>query len=126
VYIFHSPSTFLDKDRTSKNSIKFNPRYGRVDNPNVAPKDDCALRAFTIEMAAYIAPALSKTNWATLSQSAFQMNQCNGISYKIYQVSSSTKPFKTASEMKKTVCHYTVFVHDAKVMICSMEHLKVH
>jgi hypothetical protein len=65
-------------------------------------------------MAAYIAPALSKTNWATLSQSAFQMDQCNGISYKIYQVSSSTKPFKTASEMKKTVCHYTVFVHDAK------------
>jgi hypothetical protein len=89
------------------------PRYSTVGNPNISPEDDCALRAFTIEMAAYIAPAASKTNWTTLSQSAFQMNQCNGTSYTAYQPPSSAKPFKTAPDMKKGACHRTVFVHDS-------------
>jgi hypothetical protein len=65
-------------------------------------------------MAAYIAPVSSKTNWTTLSQSAFQMNQCNITSHTTYQPPSSAKPFKTAPEMKKSVCHHTVFVHDFK------------
>jgi hypothetical protein len=65
-------------------------------------------------MAAYIAPADLKTNWTTLSQSAFQMNQCNGTSQSAYQPPSSAKPFKTAPEMKKGACQHTVFVHDLK------------
>jgi hypothetical protein len=52
-------------------------------------------------MAAYIAPAALKTNWTTLSQSALQMDQCNGTSQSAYQPPSSAKPFTTAPEMKK-------------------------
>ena len=111
IYTFYNPVVCSNSDRTSESGIKINPRYRRVDNPNVAPKDDCALRAFTIEMAAYIAPTSLKTTWRTLSQSAFQMNQCNNISY---QPSRSGKPFKAASEIKKGVCHHTIFVHDAE------------
>ncbi|CAF3325044.1 unnamed protein product [Rotaria socialis] len=46
-------------------------RHGRVDNPNIQSGNGCALRAFTIEMVGYIAPALSKTNWTVLSQKCF-------------------------------------------------------
>jgi hypothetical protein len=90
------------------------PLYRTVGNPNISLEYDCALRSFTIEMAAYIAPASSKSNWTTLSQSAFQMNQCNGTSHTAYHPSSSAKPFKTAPEMPKGACHHTVFVHDSK------------
>ena len=69
-------------------------------------------RAFTIEMAAFVALSSSKTNWTTLGESAFQMNQCNGTSYTAYQPSSSTKPFETAPERKKSASHHPVFVHD--------------
>ncbi|CAF4423918.1 unnamed protein product, partial [Adineta steineri] len=55
--------------------------YSPVGNPNISPEYDCALRAFTIEMAAYIAPPAVKTNWTTLAESAFQMNQCNNTLY---------------------------------------------
>jgi hypothetical protein len=102
-------------DRPSKNLTEsYHPGYSTVGNPNILPEYDYALRAFTIEMAAYIAPASSKTNWTTLSQSAFQMNQCNGTSHTDYQPSSSAKPFKTAPEMNKGACHQTIFVHDLK------------
>jgi hypothetical protein len=102
-------------DRASKTLTQpYHPRYSTVGNPSVSPEDDCALRAFTIEMAAYIAPVVWKTNWTTLSQSAFQMNQCNGTSPIAYQPPSSAKPFKTAPEMEKGTCHQTVFVHDLK------------
>ncbi len=102
-------------DRASKTLTEsYHPRYSTVGNPNISPESDCALRAFTIEMAAYIAPTALKTNWTTLSQSAFQMNQCNGTSESAYQPPSSAKPFKTAQEMKKGACHHTVFVHDLK------------
>jgi hypothetical protein len=102
-------------DRTSKKLKElYHPRYSTVGNPNILPEYDCALRAFTIEMAAYIAPTPWKSNWTTFSQSAFQMNQCNGISPTAYQPSNDDKPFKTAPEMKKGACHHTVFVHDLK------------
>jgi hypothetical protein len=90
------------------------PRYTTTANPNVPLQYDCALRAFAIEMAAYIAPPSSKTNWTTLSQSAFQMNQCKTTSQTAYQASNSAKPFKTAPDMKKGACHHTVFVHNLK------------
>jgi hypothetical protein len=90
------------------------PRYTMVGNPNIPIEYDCALRAFAIEMAAYIAPAASKANWTALSQSAFQMNQCNTTSHTIYQPSSSAKPFETAPDMKKGQCQHKVFVHDLK------------
>jgi hypothetical protein len=100
-------------NRASKSSLKLpHPRYSTVGNPRISSEDDCALRAFGIEMAAYIAPASSKANWTALSQSAFQMNQCNGTSHTAYEPSSSAKPFRTASEMQKGACHHTVFVHD--------------
>ena len=102
-------------DRASNSLTEsYHPRYITVSNPNIPPEYDCALRAFTIEMAAYIAPVSSKTNWTTLSQSAFQMNQCNGTSHTTYQPSNSAKPFKTAPEMKKGACKHTVFVYDSK------------
>jgi hypothetical protein len=85
-------------------------RHGTVGIPNVPPAYDCALRAFTIEMAAYIAPTASKMNWTALSEIAFQMNQCN-VSYGAYKPSTATKRFKTAPEMKKEACLQTVFVH---------------
>ena len=89
-------------------------RYTAVRNPHIPLNDDCALRAFGIEMATYIAPASSKNNWTTLSYSAFQMDQCNATPYTAYQPSSSVKPFQGASETPKPICHSTVFVHDAK------------
>jgi hypothetical protein len=102
-------------DHASKTLTQsYHPRYSTVGNPNVRPEYDCALRAFIIEMTAYIAPASSKANWAALSQSAFQMNQCNGTSHSAHQPSSSAKPFKTAPDMKKGTCQHTVFVHDSK------------
>lgn len=91
------------------------PRYTTTTtNPNIPLEHDCALRAFAIEMAAYIAPPSTKTNWTTLSQSAFQMNQYNTTSQTAYQPLNSAKPFKTAPDMKKGTCHHTVFVHDFK------------
>jgi hypothetical protein len=99
--------------RASKSSLKLpHPRYSTVGNPHISSEDNCALRAFGIEMAAYIAPAASKANWTALSQSVFQMNQCNGTSHTAYQPSSSAKPFTAAPEMQKEACQHTVFVHD--------------
>jgi hypothetical protein len=102
-------------NRLTKDSYELpHPRYTTVGNLKVPHEYDCALRAFTIEMAAYIAPASSKANWTALTKSALQMNQCNNTLDTAYQPSSSAKPFKTAPEMKKGVCQHTVFVHDLK------------
>ena len=90
------------------------PRYATVGNLKVPRENDCALRAFTIEMAAYIAPASSKANWTALTRSALQMNQCNGTSFSAYEPSSPDKSFKTAPQMQKGACDHTVFVHDLK------------
>ncbi len=84
--------------------------HGTVGNPKVTPEEDCALRVFTIEMATYIQPNSSKSNWTALSESAFQMHQCN-VSYGAYIPSTATKPFDTDREMKKGACLRTVFVH---------------
>jgi hypothetical protein len=108
--VYNAYGTSID----SNNGDNYNLRHGRVDNPVVGPTYDCPLRAFTIEMAGYIAPAPWKANWTALSQSAFQMNQCNGISQSAYEPSSSAKPFKTAPEMPKDACQHTIFVHDFK------------
>jgi hypothetical protein len=85
VYIWHNSAIQSNDDCISETFAKVSPWLSTVDNPNVAPEDDCALRAFTIEMAAYIAPASSKMNWTTLSQSAFQMNHCNGTLHTGYR-----------------------------------------
>ena len=90
----------------------FHPRYTTAGNGKIPLDDDCALRAFIIEMATYIAPQASKTNWTKLSQSAFQMNQCNTTSHTTYQSSTSAEPFKTASEKKSRQCQQRIFVHD--------------
>ena len=63
-------------------------------------------------MAAYIAPSSSKSNWTALSESAFQMNQCDKNFSAMYRQKKSTKAFKTATETRKGACHHTVFVHD--------------
>jgi hypothetical protein len=74
------------------------PRHGAVGNPNVVRAYDCALRAFTIEMATYIKPNSSRTNWTALSESALQMQECN-MSYGAYEPPVTAKPFATAAEM---------------------------
>ena len=102
-------------DPLSKSFIESShPHYRTVGNPNIPLEYDCQLRAFTIEMASYIAPASVKANWTALSQSALQMNQCNHTSSTTYQPRSSAKHFRTAPNMKKGDCHHTVFVHDFK------------
>jgi hypothetical protein len=87
------------------------PLYGTVGNPNIAASDDCALRAFTVEMATYIQPNSSRSNWTALSESALQMNQCQ-VSHGAYEPSTATKPFEPVPKMKKEACLRTVFVHD--------------
>jgi hypothetical protein len=72
------------------------PRHGTVGNPNIVPEYDCALRAFTIEMATYIKPNSSISNRTALSESALQMHECNA-SYRAYEPSAATKPFETAT-----------------------------
>jgi hypothetical protein len=90
------------------------PHYGIVGNQSIPLEIDCALRAFTIEMAAYLAPAASKANWTALTRSALQMNRCNGTSNTDYEPSTSAKPFETTPEMQKRTCQHTIFVHDRK------------
>ena len=89
-------------------------QYSTPGNPYILPEYDCALRAFAIEMAAYIAPASLKTNWTTLSESAFQMNQCNITSHIAYEPPSSAKPLKTAPKLENITCHQTIFVSDSE------------
>jgi hypothetical protein len=86
------------------------PHHGTVDNPNIAANHDCSLRAFTIEMATYIQPNSSKSNWTALSESALQMDECK-TSHGAYEPSTASKPFETVPEMKKGACVRTVFVH---------------
>ncbi|CAF0854612.1 unnamed protein product [Adineta steineri] len=89
--------------------------YSTVGNPNISSEYDCALRAFTIEMAAYIAPPAVKTNWTTLTQSAFQMNQCNNTLYSTYQPSNHHhKAFNTPLKTNQQTCYHKIFVHDIK------------
>jgi hypothetical protein len=99
-------------DRLSKHFTES--LHSTVGNPYIPLEYDCALRDFAIEMAAYIAPALSKANWTILSQIALQMNQCNNTSHTTYQSSSSAKSFKIAPEIAKGACHHIVFIHDSK------------
>ena len=101
-------------DQLQSSIESFYTDYHTFGNPNVPPEYDCAVRAFNIEMAAYIAPPALKTNWTKLSQSAFQMKQCNITSDAAFQPSSSARPFKIAPDMKKGLCQHTVFVHDGK------------
>ena len=84
-----------------------------ADNPNVAAEYDCALRAFIIEMATYIQPNSSKSNWTALSLSALQMDQCN-VSNKVDELSTANKPLDTMVEIRNEACFRTVFVHDEK------------
>ena len=85
---------------------------GTAANPNIPLEYDCALRAFTVEMAGYIAPVPWKTNWTALVQSAFQMNLCNTTSHRIGDPPHSFGSFTTTSPIQRDVCEHTVFVHD--------------
>ena len=88
------------------------PLYKTAGNQYVATEYDCALRAFLVEMAAYISPPSFKSNWTMLSQSALQMNQCNNTQYTTDKRSTSRKAFNTPPEMVKGVCLQTIFVDD--------------
>ena len=102
-------------DRFSQDLTElYNSHNNSMSDQDIPLEYDCALRAFTIEMAAYIAPAPLKANWTTLSQNAFQMSQCNTSVSASYQKSSSAKPFSTAPEPIRRACHHTVFVHSSK------------
>lgn len=99
---FSFVSSILSKDLP----FEYFRNAGRFDNPKIAPEYDCALRAFTIEMAAYIAPPSSKASWTSLSESAFQMHKCN------VTFSSPTKQFESALPTSTDTCQYSVFVDD--------------
>lgn len=88
------------------------PLYTTVGNSKIPPDDDCALRAFTIEMAGYIAPTSSRTKWMALSESALQMNQCNTTSHNDYKPLRSDKSFESVPNIKQSPCYHTIFVHD--------------
>jgi len=103
---------FVDRSNGDDLLKRSHPEYYSVSNPYIPLTYDCPLRAFAIEMAGYIAPPVSKTNWTTLAQSAFQMHECNS-SYS-YQPSNSTKPFKSAPELNKGNCQRRIFVHDSQ------------
>jgi hypothetical protein len=87
-------------------------RFGTVDNVNVHPNDDCALRAFVIEMATYIAPVSSRSNWNNLSRSALQMNECHDKLHVDLEFVNTTKTFEKTNEIKRDACQHAVFVHD--------------
>jgi hypothetical protein len=89
------------------------PRYGTVRNFNIPLPYDCALRAVTVEMASYIQPNVSRSNWTALSESALQMNECNGQSYRVHKSSNTQKPFEAMQTTKKNNCFRTIFVQDA-------------
>ena len=97
----HAPEKSIDSSHI---------RHYSVSNPTIPLDIDCALRAFTVEMAAYIAPPSWKVNWTTLAQSAFQLDRCNTTD----QPQTSTEPFKAESSMTKEICQHSVFVHDAQ------------
>lgn len=86
---------------------------GTVNNPNITPGYDCALRAFTIEMAGYIQPYSSKSNWTTLSENAFQMNECVNQSYRTYESSKIRKHFQAQQSPRTNYCFESVFVDSA-------------
>lgn len=117
IYVFYAKSIDVDTDHAEESPFDSridHPLYVTVGNPRVEPKDDCALRAFTIEMAAYIAPATLKNNWTSVSETALQMNECNTTSYKISQFSDVSRQFKPATNRNKGICYHTLFVHDIK------------
>ncbi|CAF3264826.1 unnamed protein product [Rotaria socialis] len=104
---------FTHSSYTTKHFSKlYHPGYSTVGNLNVPLEYDCALRAFIIEMARYIAPPSSQTYWTELSQSAFQMNQCNNVSIAKNTWKNRTKSFKIAPEIQRTTCYHRIFVHD--------------
>ena len=111
VIIFASPSY---SDHQSKPPIgSHDSRSRTISNPNIPLEVDCPLRAFGIEMAAFIAPPSVKANWTALSRSAFQMNECNITSHTAYEPLSSGNSFQTALEIQKGTCHQTIFVHSS-------------
>ena len=117
LYLFYVKSIPVDTVKPAESAVDpkpYHPLYATVGNPSVDPKDDCALRAFTVEMAAYIAPAAWKSNWTTVSEIALQMNECNATSYEIDRFADVSPPSPPVSNAKKTTCHQTIFVHDAK------------
>ena len=103
MYGSYSMITYPSGDRTLDSLIKVDPRHGKVGNPNVLLKDDCALRAFTIEMAGYIAPAFWKNNWTALSESAFQMNECNETTHRADRSSHARRPAQQGRDAHRAV-----------------------
>ncbi|CAF1053644.1 unnamed protein product [Adineta ricciae] len=97
----------------SASLISSDPRHGTVRNSNIPLVDDCALRAFTVEMAAYIQPNASRSNWTALSESALQMNECHDQSYRVQKSSNTRKSFETLQTTKNSDCFRTIFVQDS-------------
>ncbi|CAF0862133.1 unnamed protein product [Adineta ricciae] len=81
-----------------------------VNNPNVPLDIDCALRAFAIEMANYIAPPPFKSNWTSLVESAIQFNQCHNTSRTHPHLQPSSPPTKSNQQL----CNNSFYVHHSK------------
>ncbi|CAF4707697.1 unnamed protein product [Rotaria sp. Silwood2] len=64
-------------------------------------------------MAGYIQPNSSRNNWTALSESAFQMDDCNNQLYHVYESSKTQKPFQAPQVSQTNNCFQTVFVDDA-------------
>ena len=89
---------------------KPHPLFSSVENNYVSTEYDCALRAFTVEMAGYIAPVSSKFNWTLLSQSALQMDKCNHTINSMDSITNRT----THEDILKESCQEKIFVHDSQ------------
>ncbi|UJR19718.1 hypothetical protein I4U23_022852 [Adineta vaga] len=115
MHIYFIILLFIVYESASKSfSELFDSRFRAVGHRNIPLEYDCALRAFAVEMAAYIAPTSFKANWTLMTESAFQMNQCNSTSYDAYQPRTFTKSFKAVPEIPRGVCHHIIFVQDSK------------
>ena len=54
------------------------PLNGHVSLPLLSAFDDCALRSFAVEMAGWLQPHGTRSNWTELAASAMQLHHCSG------------------------------------------------
>ncbi|CAF2131715.1 unnamed protein product [Rotaria magnacalcarata] len=88
-------------------------RHGRVDNPNIQSENDVLFEPLQLKWLDILLLHCRKQIGRYSVKSAFQMNQCNNISYNTQEPLNRTKSFKIIQEMETTTCYHRVFVYDS-------------